>query len=104
MQSNDDDHAVEQSSLDHMNLTIHQDFFIKSLEKTELYLVKFFNRVWSQHSLHLTTLVIQSPVYKICSNFRLSLLSTRQRYILSLGFGQGNWRETKWSSQCNHSQ
>lgn len=109
MQSNDDDHVVEPSSLDHMNLTIHQDFIIKVLEKTELHiyyhvdLVNFFKWVWSQHSLHLTTLVLQSLVFKICGNFRL-YLRDKDTYILSLGFGQVNCRETKWSSQCNHSQ
>lgn len=87
MQSNDDDHLVEPSSLDHMNLTIHQDFLIKVLEKTELHmyyhvdLVNVFKWVWSQHSLHLTTLVLQSLVFKICGNFRLCL---RDKDIYSL--------------------
>lgn len=60
-----------ESSLDNMDLDLHQDFVIKAIEKTPLVLadnlVRFFNWAWKKKSLKVTTPVVESIVSAICN-------------------------------------
>lgn len=66
-----DDGSFE-SSLDDMNLNVHQDFLIKAIEKVEIVsvqnLVRFLKWVWSENSREVTTQVLEFFVVTICNS------------------------------------
>ncbi|XP_004502080.1 small ribosomal subunit protein mS80 (rPPR6) [Cicer arietinum] len=81
---NSDDGSFE-SSLDGMNLSLHQDFFIKAIETVPLVLgenlVRFFKWALNENkSLELSTTVVESLVFTICN----SSGSLRNKDIYSL--------------------
>ncbi|KAJ1384140.1 Tetratricopeptide-like helical domain superfamily [Sesbania bispinosa] len=68
---NSSDGSLE-SSLDDMDLTLHQDFVIKVFETTPIVsgdnLMRFFKWAWNEKSFKVTTPVVESLVVAICSS------------------------------------
>ncbi|XP_057449613.1 pentatricopeptide repeat-containing protein At3g02650, mitochondrial-like [Lotus japonicus] len=83
LQREDADGSLE-SSLDAMDLTLHQDFVIIALRRNSWghglveNLLRFFRWVWKENSSNVTTPVVESLVHAVCSS------SVREKEFYSL--------------------